>query len=40
MAIIGAGPFIGLDFSACANVSAWMGRCTTRPAFGRVMQEG
>ena len=34
-------PFLsrfGVDSSGLANVSAWVGRCITRPAFARAMQ--
>ena len=30
-------PMAGLDMSKAGNVSAWMARCTARPAFGKVM---
>jgi glutathione S-transferase len=30
-------PMAGLDLSSAANVAAWMGRCTSRPAYAKVM---
>jgi glutathione S-transferase len=30
-------PMAGIDFTKAANVSAWMSRCTARPAYAKVM---
>jgi glutathione S-transferase len=31
-------PLLGLDMSATPHLAGWLGRCTARPAFGRVQQ--
>jgi glutathione S-transferase len=35
--VVSWAPMAGLDMSYAANVGAWMGRCTARPAFAKVM---
>jgi glutathione S-transferase len=37
-AVICLAPMIGLDMSAAPQAQDWLGRCTARPAFGRVQQ--
>lgn len=38
--VISWAPLAGLDVGTASNVKAWLGRCTSRPAFGRVQQMG
>jgi glutathione S-transferase len=36
-AVVGWAPMGGIDLAPAANVSAWLNRCTSRPAYARVM---
>jgi glutathione S-transferase len=35
--VVGWAPMAGIDLSSVPNAAAWLGRCTARPAYGRVM---
>lgn len=36
-AVVGWGVMAGIDFSQSPNVTAWLGRCTARPAYAKAM---
>jgi glutathione S-transferase len=35
--VVGWAPMGGIDLGSAANLSAWLNRCTSRPAYARVM---